>query len=207
MRDGSASGLEWDVVESLLVSEGIKRQAGNRKHHIETYKESQTNLHAASIDVVCYNFMPVLDWTRSVLAYRLPSGTTCKRFNLIDFAVLDIHILRRRSDAVISRRRGEVAAKRFPDMSPDRRRKLAGNVVSGMPGTAETLSLEAVRVHLSAYDGVSSERLRANMVVFVRPRAACAIPWPVPLLSPGRPTLPLCFRLCDVDAVLPVRTR
>ena len=168
MRDGTTSGLDWDVVESLPVSEDIKRQTGDWKAHFVSYKESLTNLHAAGIEVVCYNFMPVLDWTRTDLAYRLPNGATCMRFDLIDFAAFDIHILERPQasgdfpDDVVA-----AAGQRFADMPQDRRAELARNVVSGLPGAAGTLSLEDVRRHLSAYDGISPERLRANLVDFL----------------------------------------
>lgn len=168
MRDGSVSGLKWDVVESLPVSEDIKRQSGDWRAHVETYKQSLTNLHAAGIKVVCYNFMPVLDWTRTDLAYRLSNGATCMRFDLIDFAAFDIHILQRPGatedfpEAVVA-----LAAERFDEMSDERRADLGRNVVCGLPGAAETLSLQDVRDHLAAYDRISPDQLRANLVDFL----------------------------------------
>ncbi len=86
MNDGSPSGLAWEVAESLPVSEDIKKQQGNWRDHINAYKTSLRNLAACGIDVVCYNFMPVLDWTRTDLAWRLPHGGTCMRFDFADFA-------------------------------------------------------------------------------------------------------------------------
>ncbi|OSP55591.1 mannonate dehydratase [Pseudoruegeria sp. SK021] len=168
MQDGTPSGLGWDVVESLPVSEDIKRQTGDWKAHLEIYKTSLKNLHAAGIEVVCYNFMPVLDWTRTDLAYRLDNGATCMRFDLIDFAAFDLHILQRPEavndfpEAVVA-----AAAERFAAMTDDQRTALAGNVVCGLPGAAEALTLEDVRRHLSAYDHVSAERLRANLIDFL----------------------------------------
>ena len=167
-RDGTPSGLTWDVVESLPVSEDIKRQSGDWKAHIAAYKDSLTNLSAAGLQVICYNFMPVLDWTRTDLAYRLPSGATCMRFDLIDFAAFDIHILARHSAAedfpedVV-----EAAAKRFAGMSDDQRTNLAESVTCGLPGAAEHFSMDDVRDHLAAYDGLSPDRLRTNLIDFL----------------------------------------
>ncbi len=168
LEDGTASGLAWDVVESLPVSEDIKRQTGDWKADLDAYTESLRNLHAAGIEVVCYNFMPVLDWTRTDLQYRLPSGATCMRFDLIDFAAFDIHILNRSAarrdfpEDVIGQ-----AEKRFAEMSDDRRAELAQSITCGLPGAAATFSLDDVRDHLAAYDGISPERLRQNLIDFL----------------------------------------
>jgi len=99
MRDGSPSGLAWDVVESLPVSEDIKKQKGEWRQHIANYKTSLRNIAGAGIEVLCYNFMPILDWTRTDLAFRLPHGGTSMRFDHIDFAAFDIHILQRKGAA------------------------------------------------------------------------------------------------------------
>lgn len=168
MADGAPSGLAWDVVESLPVSEDIKKQKGNWKAHIAAWKESMTNLSRAGIEIICYNFMPVLDWTRTDLAYRLPSGATCMRFDVIDFAAFDIHILERPGAAgdfpadVV-----ETAARRFAEMDDDRRRQLAGNVVFGLPGAAESFTLADVRAHLSEYAAFSKEQLAGHLVDFL----------------------------------------
>ena len=82
MTDGTPSGLEWEVVESLPVSEAVKTQTGDWRDHVANWIRSMRNLHAAGIRVICYNFMPVLDWTRTDLAWRRPSGARCMRFDL-----------------------------------------------------------------------------------------------------------------------------
>ncbi len=168
MKDGSASGLAWDVVESLPVSEDIKKQQGNWRAHIANYITSMENLAAAGIEVICYNFMPVLDWTRTDLAWRLPTGATCMRFDLADFAAFDLHILARAGakddfDAALQ----DEAARRFAEMSEARKTQLAENVVFGLPGAAENFSLEDVRGHLAEYDSISEDRLRQNLLDFL----------------------------------------
>ena len=168
MRDGAPSGLQWDVVESLPVSEDIKRQSGDWRAHIATYRDSLANLAAAGIKVVCYNFMPILDWTRTDLGYRLPTGATCMRFDLIDFAAFDIHILRRNGAAAdFPEQVQAAAAKRFADMTDAARGTLARSIVSGLPGAAETLSLNDVSARLATYDGITPDRLRANLIDFL----------------------------------------
>jgi len=162
------SGRKWDVVESRPMSEDIKRQKGDWKAHITAYKQSLANLAAAGIEVVCYNVMPVLDWTRTDLAYRLANGATCMRFDLIDFAAFDIHILERPGASEdFPEEVAEEARRRFADMSDARRSELARNAVFGLPGAAENFTLEDVRRHLAEYAGMSGETLRAHLVDFL----------------------------------------
>ncbi|WP_226576426.1 mannonate dehydratase [Acuticoccus sediminis] len=168
MADGAPSGLGWDVVESLPVSEDIKKQQGDWRAHFDAYRESLRNLAAAGIEVICYNFMPVLDWTRTDLAWRLPTGATCMRFDLVDFAAFDLHILKRpgAADDYDDALKAD-AAGRFAAMSDEAREELTGNVVFGLPGAAEKMSLEDVRGHLAEYATMSEETLRAHLVDFL----------------------------------------
>jgi mannonate dehydratase len=168
MTDGSASGLAWDVVESLPVSEDIKKQKGAWRSHIETYKQSLHNLADAGIAVICYNFMPVLDWTRTDLAWPRPSGATCMRFDLVDFAAFDLHILSRDgAGADYDEALREDAEARFAAMSDARREALARNVVFGLPGAAESFSLEDVRHHIADYAAIDEDRLRQHLIDFL----------------------------------------
>lgn len=168
MKDGTPSGLGWDVVESLPVSEDIKKQKGDWRAHIATWKESMVNLSRAGTRVICYNFMPVLDWTRTDLAWRRPTGATCMRFDFPDFAAFDIHILQRKGAAqdfppeIVAE-----AARRFAAMDDARRAQLAGNVVFGLPGAAESFTLEDVRRHIAEYEDISATRLRAHLIDFL----------------------------------------
>jgi mannonate dehydratase len=168
MQDGTPSGLKWEVVESLPVSEDIKRQTGEWKTHIANWKTSMRNLREAGIEVICYNFMPILDWTRTDLAYRLPNGATCMRFDAIDFAAFDLFLLQRKgatesyAPVVI-----EAARERFSAMSEPRKEQLAGNVVFGLPGAAERMSMGGVKTHLARYDSISADRLRGHLIDFL----------------------------------------
>lgn len=168
MKDGSPSGLAWEVVESLPVSEDIKKQKGNWRDHLANWKTSMRHLRAAGIEVICYNFMPVLDWTRTDLAWRLPTGGTCMRFDLIDFAAFDIHILARPGAAndfpaeVV-----EAAARRFAAMTEAQKQDLAKNVVFGLPGAAESFSLDDVRRHLAEYADLPAAQLRQHLIDFL----------------------------------------
>ena len=168
MENGTPSGLAWEVVESLPVSEDIKKQRGDWRAHISNYKTSLRNLAAAGVETICYNFMPVLDWTRTDLAYRLRSGATCMRFDYVEFAAFDIHILARRGAAEdFPPEISAEAARRFAVMNDAQKSTLLRNIVSGLPGAAERLTLDDVRQHLAEYDGISAERLRGNFMAFL----------------------------------------
>lgn len=166
--DGTPSGLNWCVVESLPVSEDIKKQKGDWKRHIENYCQSLAHLAEAGIEVICYNFMPILDWTRTDLAWRLPNGATCMRFDLVDFAVFELHVLKRvGADKDYDPAVREKAQARFKTMSDAAVSELTGNIVFGLPGAAETFSLNDVRAHLQQYDEISETRLRQNLIDFI----------------------------------------
>ncbi|SIN77163.1 mannonate dehydratase [Vannielia litorea] len=168
MADGAPSGLGWDVVESLPVSEDIKKQQGDWRSHIANYRTSLEHLAEAGIEVICYNFMPVLDWTRTDLAWRLPNGATCMRFDLTDFAAFDLHILARLGAAEdYDEALRSAASRRFAEMSDARKQQLAKNVVFGLPGAAENFSLDDVRAHLAEYAAMSEETLRRHLLDFL----------------------------------------
>ncbi|MGE0500537.1 MAG: mannonate dehydratase [Rhizobiaceae bacterium] len=166
--DGSMTHLKWEVVESLPVSEAIKTQTGDWRAHITHYRRSMQNLAAAGIEIVCYNFMPVLDWTRTDLAWRVSHGGTAMRFDLPDFAAFDIHILKRKGassdfpETVVAE-----AGRRFARMDDARQRKLAANVTAGLPGAQESWSLDGLRSQLATYDRASPETLRGNLIDFL----------------------------------------
>jgi len=168
LADGTPSNLAWDVVESLPVSEAIKKQNGDWRDHIENYKTSLHNLASTGIETVCYNFMPILDWTRTELNWRLPNGGTCMRFDYPTFAAFDIFILQRPGatqdyDEAIAAEAAEIHAA----MDEAQQQALAKNVVFGLPGAAENFSLADVRNHLAEYDDVSADKLRRHFFDFL----------------------------------------
>ena len=167
-KDGSASGLTWDVVESLPVSEDMKKQKGDWREHIANYKISMRHLAESGIETICYNFMPVLDWTRTDLRWTLGHGGSCMRFDINDFAAFDIHILQRPGAATdFTNAIADEAGRRFEAMSEDDKKQLARNVTMGLPGSTESMSLSDVQAHLDEYGAISREQLRAHFIHFL----------------------------------------
>lgn len=160
--------LKWSVVESLPVTEDIKRQTGDWKAHIENYKKSLANIAECGISVVCYNFMPVLDWTRTDLRYELANGARCMRFDAIDFAAFDLFILSRANAAAgYSVEVRQEAQHRFTAMDNADQERLVANVICGLPGAEEGYSVASLAEQLSLYDGIDAECLRANLFDFL----------------------------------------
>ena len=167
-KDGSPSGIAWEVIESLPVSESIKKQKGDWRQHVENYKQSLRHVAAAGLRVVCYNFMPVLDWTRTDLRYTVAHGGPCMRFDITDFAVFEIHILKRvGASEDFAPEVVEEAARRFTTMSEAAQQQLARNVTMGLPGSTESMTLDDVRAHLAEYEGISPDQLRGHFVDFL----------------------------------------
>ena len=168
LADGTASNLKWDVVESLPVSEAIKKQKGDWRDHIANYKTSLDNLAEAGIEVICYNFMPILDWTRTDLNWRLPNGATCMRFDYPTFAAFDIHILQRaRAADDYDAETLAMAAELHANMDDAQKTALTNNIVAGLPGAAENFSLDDVRDHLAEYDNISADQLQRHYFDFL----------------------------------------
>ncbi len=166
--DGTASPLRWEVVESLPVSEAIKTQTGEWRAHLDAYRQSLGALARAGVRIVCYNFMPVLDWTRTDLAWRLPHGGTAMRFDAAAFAAFDIHVLGRPGavrDTPEPLR--DAAARAHAAMTDADRTRLAENLVFGLPGGQPGMSLDDLRAHLAAYEGVPDARLRTHLADFL----------------------------------------
>lgn len=167
-RDIKAGGLYWDVVESVPVSEDIKTQTGDWKAHIVNWQETLRRLSQSGIRTVCYNFMPILDWTRTDLRWETRHGAKAMRFDLTDFVAFDIHILRR-PDANHDYPEWliEASAKRFAELSGDRIAALGKNIGAGLPGSADGYTLEQLLEKLRTYQGIDRERLQSNLVDFL----------------------------------------
>lgn len=162
-------GLVWSVVESVPVHEDIKTRTGDYARWIANYQQSLRNLGACGIDTVCYNFMPVLDWTRTDLAWPLPDGSKALRFDHIAFAAFELHILKRpgaKADYDASEQ--QQAADYFAAMSQQDIDRLTANIIAGLPGAEEGYTLEQFLAQLARYDGIDKAGLRNNMAAFLR---------------------------------------
>ncbi len=160
--------LEWRVVESIPVHEVIKTGAPEREKYISAYQECLINLAACDIDVVCYNFMPVLDWTRTELNYALPDGSKALRFDPVAFAAFDLFILKRpeATDDYTS----EVCAKAehyFSALTEAQQEELVATILAGLPGSEEGYSLDNFQSKLDTYKDITADDLRANLIYFL----------------------------------------
>ena len=162
-------GLRWSVVESLPVSEPIKLGEGDLEPLFENYRQSLRNLAACGVTTVCYNFMPVLDWTRTELAHPLPGGARALRFNAHEYAAFDCFMLERpgaedeHDPAVIAR-----AKAWFDKASEDDKRQLLSNIMAGLPGAFDRYDAPGLRRMLDRYKGMTRETLRENLARFLR---------------------------------------
>ena len=171
----AAKGLTWSVVESIPVHEEIKTHTGDYDKHIANYQQSIRNLAECGIDTVCYNFMPILDWTRTDLEYELPDGSRALRFDQIAFAAFELHILKRKgAQADYSEEEQRQALDYFNTTSDAEKEKLTRNIIAGLPGAEEGYTLDQFRARLAEYDGINKEQLRENMAYFLRAIVAVA---------------------------------
>jgi mannonate dehydratase len=164
-----AKGLVWSVVESIPVHEEIKTRSGDVEKHIANYQQSIRNLAECGIYTVCYNFMPVLDWTRTDLGYLLPDGSRALRFDHIAFAAFELHLLKREgATSYYSADEQKQAADYFAAMTQAEKDQLVSNIIAGLPGAEEGYTLDQFRARLATYDGIDKARLRENMAHFLR---------------------------------------
>ncbi len=163
------AGLRWSVVESVNIHESIKTAGADRDKYIENYISTLQNLAKAGIEIVCYNFMPVLDWTRTDLDYLLPNQATALRYDAKALAAFDLYILERngaRDD--YSSAQQQIAKQYLDGITADEKAQLINNLMAGLPGTNKTLSIAEFKEHLQRYANVDATGLKENLAYFLR---------------------------------------
>ena len=161
-------GMNWVVAESIAVHEDIKTRSGNWKHYLEVYKQSLRNLAGAGVKVVCYNFMPVLDWTRSDLAFPMEDGSSVLKYDSARVAAFDLFILERPgAEGDYSPETLDRARSLFQSLDGEGRRALADSILLGLPGTVDDLTPEQFKDMLKRYEGIDDARLRQNLYDFL----------------------------------------
>lgn len=162
------AGMTWSVVESVPVHEDVKKHTGDWRRHVENYKKTLRNLATCGIRTVCYNFMPVLDWTRSNLAYALPDGSTCLEYNEYELCGFDLHCLKRPGAERDYDRQTIVRATRlWKRLSDKERKRISDAVLCGLPGTVDDLTPEEFLAQLKAYEGIDDAKLREHLYGFL----------------------------------------
>jgi mannonate dehydratase len=162
------AGLTWDVVESLPVHEKIKTRTEDFEQIIENYKQSMKNLASCSVYVICYNFMPILDWTRTRLDMPLEDGSLALEYNASELRVFDLHILQREgAQQDYTPQEIEQAKKQFEDLEASDIQRISDNMLKGLPGSEEGYSMEEFKTMLDTYKGIDADQLRSHLVKFL----------------------------------------
>lgn len=163
------AGFRWSVIESVPIHEDIKRKTGNFTEFVENYKQTIRNVSECGIDTICYNFMPVLDWTRTNLQYPMADGSTGLRFDEIALAAFDVFILKRNGAEKDYQEHILQQAKEYAEnLNENETEKLTETILAGLPGTEEGYTYEEFREMLKTYDGISAKDLQSNLIYFLK---------------------------------------
>ena len=169
------AGFKWPVVESVNIHETIKTGAAERDAYIAKYMQTLRNLSKAGIGTVCYNFMPVLDWSRTHLDYRLSNNASALRFDGPALAAFDLYILGREKAYDEYTEDQQLAAKLYLDkLSADAKKLLTGTILAGLPGTDEVFTIAEFKEHLKKYSEIDVDTLKRNLTYFLRAIIPCA---------------------------------
>jgi mannonate dehydratase len=170
-----AAGFDWSVVESIPIHNSIKLRTGPYAHFIGAWKDTLAAIAKAGVKIICYNFMPVVDWTRTDLQWRLPTTGYALRFDAVDFAAYDLFLLERAGAAAsYPEARIQVAHARFAAMTESRKKDLEQTIIAGLPGAEASYNRETIRNLIAEYHGMAAADLRANFVAFLREVAPVA---------------------------------
>ena len=163
------TGLTWDVVESLPVHEKIKTRSADFEKIIENYKESMKNLASCGVYVICYNFMPILDWTRTRLDMPMENGSLALEYNTLELRVFDLYILQREgADQDYTIEEIEQAKNHFNNLEVLDIQRISDNILKGLPGSEEGYSMNEFKSMLNTYKGINADQLRSHLVKFLR---------------------------------------